>query len=429
MLNAYCPPYAPGGAEYSMNALAEELCREGIPTHIVTPDYGTAPSVPQGVGVSTFAAPACVAPGQDFSTANWVSSSDFNDRLMDLVAKIRLPGDVIHLQGISVLESGRSLQKRGLGPVLLTLRDTSALCPSGWCMMSGKRRPPTACRNLWEQLACAWGFTSHQILTAPIYRRVFSQPKYWALWREAQQLKSEVNRLDHLVTVSDGFRDVLLHNGVGTPSTLTAIYNLPDAWPEAGMPVLGDEWRARLGLDEESRVLLVVGKRSVGKGTPWLWEAMRHVSRRHPGAVVVSVGKGAEMPPAVFWRDLKSIPNNELRSLYALADAVVVPSIWPEPFSRVLLEAMSASKPIIATNVGGSSEGVINGRSGWLVQPGDLQMLIESITDVLTMPLHALRDYGQAGHELLAQNFDRKELARKMISVYETALRNRGRAA
>jgi hypothetical protein len=63
------------------------------------------------------------------------------------------------------------------------------------------------------------------------------------------------------------------------------------------------------------------------------------------------------------------------------------------------------------------------------VPPGDLPILIESIAEALTMPVDSLRDRGQAGRELLMQRFDRKALARKMISVYEAAVRNKEKVA
>jgi len=118
-------------------------------------------------------------------------------------------------------------------------------------------------------------------------------------------------------------------------------------------------------------VVLYVGKLSPGKGAADLVEAARRVAPAVPDALFVFVGEGELACPEPFIRRLGPLPNREVLALYPLADVVVVPSVIPDALSRVILEAMSAGRPVIATRVGGTPELVLDGKTGLLVERND----------------------------------------------------------
>jgi glycogen(starch) synthase len=73
------------------------------------------------------------------------------------------------------------------------------------------------------------------------------------------------------------------------------------------------------------------------------------------------------------------VPQGELIQQYDQADIVIIPSIWKEPCSAVIVEAMARGVPLIGTNIGGTSEIVRNGIDGLLVEPGDEHALAATI--------------------------------------------------
>jgi len=78
------------------------------------------------------------------------------------------------------------------------------------------------------------------------------------------------------------------------------------------------------------------------------------------------------------------IPREDLMSVYNLADVVVIPSIFPETFSLIFLEAFNAKKIVIASNIGALSDNIINGETGFLVKPNDPKELSKNLEFVVT---------------------------------------------
>lgn len=423
LVNAYCPPYAPGGAEFSMIALAEHMAGRGISVTIITPNYGQPPQVPDNVQIVTISSPFDLPIGQSIDVGIWLVTEEFKKTMAGAIIHAWSPGDVIHLQNMTVVEAGLQAQAYGCGPLIATIRDTTPLCLCGWCMMSSSETPPRCCQTWMDQIFCAWQYSTHQIVPASLLRRLYQQPRYWTQWRKTQKLRRQLAKLDHLITVSHGFRALLLKNGVGTPKTLTAVYNMPS--PDQTMPTedFVAHWRSVLQLSVGAQVILFVGKRSLGKGVPYLLRAMEHVNHRHPNAVLVMVGKGPVPVPTPYLRVHGPVSQQDLAAFYSLATVVVIPSIWPEPFSRVLLESMMFNRPVIATDVGGSSEGVIDGQNGWIVPPRDAAKLSGAISEALE---HSddLSRMGKNGQALLGNRFSAGRSLAQLEDIYRQVRRS-----
>jgi glycosyltransferase involved in cell wall biosynthesis len=94
----------------------------------------------------------------------------------------------------------------------------------------------------------------------------------------------------------------------------------------------------------------------------------------------------------------------ELDALYARALAVIVPSVWDEPFGLVGLEAMAHGRAVLASDVGGIREWLADGRTGRLVPPGDARALAATLERWLATPTEA-ETLGRAGLERAAREF------------------------
>lgn len=106
-----------------------------------------------------------------------------------------------------------------------------------------------------------------------------------------------------------------------------------------------------------------------------------------------------------------------------LADIAVsvLPSIGGEGLSNVLLEAMAAGVPVVATNVGGNAEAIQDGATGFVVPPRDPRALAGAITMLLENPQRAAQ-FGVAGRERVARYFSDERYARDVESLYLSLL-------
>ena len=90
------------------------------------------------------------------------------------------------------------------------------------------------------------------------------------------------------------------------------------------------------------------------------------------------------MPDGAQW--LGALPHDEVLPLFRSARAVIVPSMWADPCPTVVLEAMAAGRPVVASASGGILDMVVDGVTGRLVPPGDVSALAQAISSVLRDP-------------------------------------------
>jgi glycosyltransferase involved in cell wall biosynthesis len=159
--------------------------------------------------------------------------------------------------------------------------------------------------------------------------------------------------------------------------------------------------------------LLFVGRLRIRKGVEVLLAALRDLRRRIPGAVLRIAGDGehrAALERAVTGLDLAAAVSflgtrdaAQVRTLLRGAAALVVPSIY-EGMPLVVLEAMEAGVPVVASAVSGIPEVVVGGETGWLVPPEDPEALARALAEVLTDPAEARRR-GEAGRRRIVERY------------------------
>ncbi len=111
---------------------------------------------------------------------------------------------------------------------------------------------------------------------------------------------------------------------------------------------------------------------------------------------------------------------NRIHEILRAMDILVFPS-EEEPFGRVAIEAMAARKPVVATNVGGLPEIVVDGETGFLVPPRSPQKLAQSILRILNEPQLAAA-MGQAGRQRVEQHFSMAQYVDGIEAVYKELL-------
>jgi glycosyltransferase involved in cell wall biosynthesis len=419
----YFPPFAPGGAEWSILLQARELVRRGHRVTVVTPNYGAKHHEEMdGIEVQRFTW-RHAQPGQASVRALWNQNPVFYLLFAWHLIRVarRIGANVIHAQHANALPGAYLAARLIRRPVFFTVRDTGLICPFGALCLLQHDVIPADCglikieRECSEQYLRDYGAQS-------IARRVRVKLGLPLAWVDVALKKAILRRVDGIVGVSRGILRVyesvgLIATGQGHP-----VYTQP---PEAGTVKAADPGRARARFGLNGRpVVLYVGKQSPGKGTAVFIEAADIVATEHPETIFVLAGKGAiaARPSHAQVHFLGSLPQTELFDLYALADLVVVPSIWPEPLSRVILEAAAFGKPCIGTNVGGTPEAILNGETGLIVPRGDAQALARAILDLLKNDEQRVK-MGQRAQEFVAERFNADTAIGLLVSIYEAGIR------
>lgn len=186
-----------------------------------------------------------------------------------------------------------------------------------------------------------------------------------------------------------------------------------------------DGRRAAAGSDG-GPVVLFVGRLEERKGLPTLLQAFREVQRQVPGARLVVAGdydrRAAALParPAGHVEFVGRVSDAALPDVYRAADVFCAPSVDFESFGIVLLEAMAAGVPIVASDIRGYREVLEDGRQGVLVPPRNPEALAAAIVALLGDPQRR-QAMGRAGRET-AVRYDWQRVAGQVLAVYEQAM-------
>ena len=113
----------------------------------------------------------------------------------------------------------------------------------------------------------------------------------------------------------------------------------------------------------------------------------------------------------------------EMPLAYSLADVVVSASIEPEAFGRVSVEAQSMGKPIIASNIGGSKETVLNKKSGFLYKHDDPRELAKSLNTVIQMSSDELKTMSNEGKKNITKKFNVETMCESNLKEYRKLIK------
>lgn len=180
--------------------------------------------------------------------------------------------------------------------------------------------------------------------------------------------------------------------------------------------------KGELGLPEDKKIVLFVGRVSPEKGLHHLLRAFAVLARRREDLMLLVVGEyrsgGGRDARAAYgeavrqecaqWpercRLLGVVPPSQIQRYYRLGDLLVVPSEFEEPFGMVAIEAMACGVPVLAARKGGLPEFVLPGKTGFLIEDlGDPERLAAQIEALLYRPdlaevCRAARAYVEAHH-------------------------------
>ena len=239
--------------------------------------------------------------------------------------------------------------------------------------------------------------------------------------------------LDKTIAVSELSRDMLIESYGIPPERIVAIRNGMDVG-RFDEEVDEVAVRAELGLAPDDRVAILIGRFAAGKGHNHAIRAAKLASGRVPDLKMILAGDGklendlrteAE-ELGVSDRVLFVGFRRDIPRLLAVSDVLVLPS-EDESLPLVILEAMSSRLPVIATDVGGISEAVDDGRTGILVSPRDTEGLADAIVEVLGDQERA-RAMGLEGRRKVEAEFSLEACTAAVFDVYDELLSKKDRS-
>ncbi len=171
-------------------------------------------------------------------------------------------------------------------------------------------------------------------------------------------------------------------------------------------------------------VWLAVGRLEKQKDYPTLIKAFKEVAKKKPEATLIVVGDGflknemISLSDDQFGQKIKWFGKRaDIPDLMKMADAYVMSSKW-EGMPIVLLEAAASELPIVATNVGGNSEVVVDAKTGYLVNSGNADELGKSMLSMMNLPIAERRQLGIEGRQHVSANYGIDKIVTKWESLY-----------
>ena len=186
-------------------------------------------------------------------------------------------------------------------------------------------------------------------------------------------------------------------------------------------------------ITKEKKIILMPGRLTSWKGQELLIEAINltkiELGYEAFNVVILGSDQGRKLYRKKLIRmieqyrltnQIKLIDNCKNMALaYKVSDIVISASIEPEAFGRVAVETQSMEKLIIASNIGGSNETIINGKTGFLFESGDAVSLSKQIIRAITMDDHSLGLIGKEGRKNIIKKFNVEKMCFSTYSEYK----------
>ena len=189
-----------------------------------------------------------------------------------------------------------------------------------------------------------------------------------------------------------------------------------------------NEWRLPDGVP----VIMLPGRVTRWKGHELLLDALTQLSDIDLHCLMVGSFEGKESYKAKLEARINQLgltarvhivgASRDMPAAYKLSDVVAAPSLDPEPFGRVMIEAQAMGRPVVAANHGGATETVIDGQTGFLFGPGNPDALAEGIRRALALSEAQRQAMSEAAISHARTNYSKHDMCLRTLSVYAEVL-------
>jgi glycosyltransferase involved in cell wall biosynthesis len=236
------------------------------------------------------------------------------------------------------------------------------------------------------------------------------------------------NPLTDAVEVNSETGARAIEHNLGVPPDKIEIVNSGVDLDAFGGSLKRTEIRAELGLAHDQHLVLYVGRLRPVKGVEYGIRAFASAVNSHPKMHMALAGEGEQL---AYLKNLATElgvqekitflgVRNDLPGLFSAADSVLMPSLT-EGLPRTAIEAMAAGKPVIATRVGGTPEAIIDGETGTLVPPMDVEAMAAALIELVRDTGLGAR-LGSAGRQRAEQNYSVDNYVARLDGLYRQLL-------
>lgn len=194
-----------------------------------------------------------------------------------------------------------------------------------------------------------------------------------------------------------------------------------------------------VALPEDEPVIMLPARPTAWKGHKVLLKALSRIADRKFNCVLLGAADGK---PA-FVDGLTSLGIklglegrfrlthgvDDMPAALMAADIVVMPSVTPEPFGRVALEAQAMGRLVVAFDHGGAAESIVNGRTGWLARPVDPDSLADCLAKALDVTAGQRRTMAAETRQHIEDRFSTGRMCNSTIAIYARLLKARHAAS
>jgi len=190
------------------------------------------------------------------------------------------------------------------------------------------------------------------------------------------------------------------------------------------------------GVTRDRKIILMPGRLTAWKGQEVFIEALNLVNKKLGYQSFYAIILGSDQGRNVYAKKIKRLAEQHrltgqlkfvehcknMPLAYKISNLVVSPSIEPEAFGRIAVEAQSMGKPIIASNIGGSNETIANNKTGFLFESGNAESLSKKIVEVLNFDETTLKSIGIEGRKNIIDKFNVEKMCFSTYSEYKKLL-------
>ncbi|MCI0563980.1 MAG: glycosyltransferase [Nitrososphaera sp.] len=275
-----------------------------------------------------------------------------------------------------------------------------------------------------------YGSVLSRMTQTPIIATVHGTNYYWVKWHRRLAYKF-VSRQSVMVAVSEHLKRFLREHINVHPDDITVVRNGID-FHRFKVRNSACAIRAELGINGDQPVIGTVGNLYAVKGQIYLLRACIKIAKTFPDFVLLIAGRGEQL--CVLKEEARSLGildnvkflgfREDVPSLLQVMDVFVLPSV-SEGLPLSILEAMALGKPVVASNVGGISEVVKEGTTGYLVPPKDPEALAEKIRPLL-LNSRLADELGNSGRKRVLGSFTLDQMIQEYQSLYERGFKALG---
>ncbi len=257
----------------------------------------------------------------------------------------------------------------------------------------------------------------------------------WKIFPLKKLYNSIMFRANKVIVVSEFIKDYALQNyGQNLQENITVIhrgvelnYFNPEKVSKNRIINLSKKWN----LPEDKKIILMPARFTSWKGHEFLIEALMKLSNDFFCIMVGSDHGHKKFRRKIENRIVKENlvgkvkivgPCEDMPAAYTIAHIVISASTKPEAFGRISIEAQSAGKIVIATNIGGSLETITDGKTGFLVNVGNVDQLTQLIDKALEMKKEETDVIGTAARKNAEENFSNQRMCDETIKIYKSLL-------